>query len=67
MHKSRQLLIMSLAVIVGCGYFIVPSVAVGPDDLIKMCYRGNTIQLPAYLRTRYIAKGAMDDACPTSH
>ena len=66
MHKSRNLLLMSLAVLVGCGSFIMPSMAQSPDTLIQMCYRGNTIQIPAYLRTRYLAKGAMDDACQTS-
>ena len=66
MHQSKKLLITLLAIIVGCGSMIVPSVAVSADDLYFMCYRGQTIQIPFYLRTRYLAKGAVDNACPAS-
>lgn len=67
MHLSKKLLITSLAMIVGCGsMMIVPAVAASADDLILMCYRGQTIQIPFYLQTRYIAKGAVNGACGAS-
>ena len=60
---------MALAVILGGGSLLVPSasIAASGDDLVFMCYRGVTIQVPFYLRNRYFARGAMDDACPTSN
>lgn len=68
MRKSKQILLMALAVILGGGSLLVPSasIAASGDDLIVMCYRGFTIQVPFYLRIRYVARGAMDGACSTS-
>ena len=67
MHKSRKFLIMSLGAIVVCGSFIVPSSnGQGQDDLVPLCYRGKTIQVPFYLKPRYLTKGALNGPCPTS-
>ena len=54
---------MSLAAIVIGGSLIVPSEGQGDDDLIFLCYRGKTIQVPFYLKPRYTAKGAANGPC----
>lgn len=66
MRQSKAFLIMSLAVIIGCGSLIVSSVAVSGDDLVYLCYRNKTIQVPFYLKPRYTSKGALNGPCPTS-
>ena len=57
---------MSLGAIVVGGSFIVPSSKGANDDLVPLCYRGKTIQVPIYLKPRYITKGAMNGPCPVS-
>ena len=64
MYQSKRLLILALATIT-VGGSLLTSFAQG-DTLTTMCFRGRTIQVPLYLRPRYIANGAMDNACPTS-
>ena len=66
MHKSKRYLVLSLAILIGCGSFIVPSVAQSGDTLVYLCYRGVTIQVPFYLKQRYINRGALNNPCPTS-
>ena len=65
MRKPRQLFILSLAVIVGCGSFIASSVAQG-DTLMTLCYRGTSIQVPFYLAQRYLNRGATNGPCAAS-
>jgi hypothetical protein len=72
MRKSRRFLMLSLAVILGAGAFGLDSILTPPalaqtDTLVTMCFRNRTIQVPFYLRPRYIAGGAMDGPCPASN
>jgi hypothetical protein len=69
MHKSRRFFLMSLAVLTGLagiGAFDLPAIAQSGDDFITMCFNNRTIQVPFYLRNRYVARGATDGPCPTS-
>lgn len=65
MFQSKRLLALSLAVILGGGFYGVQSYSVS-TTLVTMCYRGRTIQVPFYLRATYITNGATDGACPTT-
>ena len=63
MLQSKRLLALSLAVVLGGGFFGVQSFGVS-QTLVTMCYRDRTIQVPFYLRATYITQGAMDGPCP---
>ena len=63
MHLSRKFLFMALGAIVVAGSLIVPSSQGADDDLVFLCYRGQTIQVPFYLKPRYTAKGAANGPC----
>ena len=67
MIKSTRLLILLLAVAAGLGAFNMTSQAVGSTDLITICFRAKTIQVPYYLRNRYYAFGAYDGPCLVSN
>jgi hypothetical protein len=67
MIKSTRLLLFVLAMSAGLGAFNVPSHAVSGTDLITICFRNRTIQVPFYLRFRYYGNGAVDGACPVSN
>ena len=72
MRKSKRFLTLSLAVILGAGAFEFDSLLTTPafaqtDFLVTMCFRNRTIQVPFYLRPRYIAGGATDGPCPASN
>lgn len=45
---------------------LVQSIAASGDDFVTLCYKTRTIQVPFYLRLRYIGAGAMDGPCPAS-
>lgn len=45
---------------------LLTALAVSGDDFVTMCYKTRTIQVPFYLRLRYIGAGAMDGPCPVS-
>ena len=57
---------MALGAIVVGGAFTIPSSKGANDDLVPLCYRGVTIQVPIYLKPRYITKGATNGPCPVS-
>ena len=58
---------MALGAIVVGGSFTVPfTYGQADDDLVPLCYRGKTIQVPFYLKPRYITNGAMNGPCPVS-
>lgn len=63
--KSKRLLAMLLAVAAGLGMYGFETFA-APPATATICFRGNTIIVPFYLRTRYIAAGAYDGPCATS-
>ena len=65
MFQSKRLLALSLAVVLGGGFYGVQSYS-GSTTLVTMCYRNRTIQVPFYLRATYITQGAMDGPCPTT-
>ena len=46
---------MTLAGVVGLGGAAVTALAVGGDDLVTLCFRNRTIQVPFYLINRYLA------------
>lgn len=66
MNKSIRLLLLSLAAAAGIGAFQSTSYAVGSTQLITICFRGNTIQVPFYLRFRYFTAGGYSGACLVS-
>ena len=68
MIKSTRLLLLLLALAAGLGVFSLNSTsyAIGSTELITLCFRNKTIQIPYYLRFRYYSAGAMDGACVVS-
>lgn len=67
MKKCIRLILLALAVVAGVGAFQSTSQAVGSTDLVTICFRGNSIQVPFYLRSRYIAAGAYNGPCVSSN
>lgn len=56
--KSSKSLLLLIAVVAGLGAAIGSVFAASPDDLVPLCYRNRVIQVPSYLVSRYIFKGA---------
>jgi hypothetical protein len=54
MKTSKQFVLLALAGIVALGTAATTVLAAG-DDLVTLCYRNRTIQVPSYLLTRYLA------------
>ena len=54
MKTLKKPLLTALAVIVGLGGAAVTAFAQG-DDLVTLCFRNRTIQVPFYLVNRYLA------------
>lgn len=63
MIKSKRNLFFTLAAVLGVGIFTFDALAV---NLITICFRGRTIQVPDYLEPRYLSAGATEGACPPS-
>ena len=54
---------MALAGVVGLGGAAVTALAQG-DDLVTICFRNRTVQVPTYLLNRYLAiAGTMTGPC----
>lgn len=66
MKKIVRLALLSLAAAAGIGAFQSTSHAVGSTQLITICFRGNTIQVPFYLRFRYFTSGGYSGPCLVS-
>lgn len=66
MKKSIRLVLLALAAAAGIGAFQSTSHAVGSTELITICFRGNTIQVPFYLRFRYFSAGGYNGPCVVS-
>lgn len=67
MIKTIRLALLALAAAAGIGAFQHTSHAVGSTDLITICFRGNTVQVPFYLRFRYFTAGGYAGPCLTSN
>lgn len=63
MKTSKHVLALAAVVVAGLSVAVTSAIAQGPDELVGICYRGRTIQVPAYLVPRYIAKGADPVPC----
>jgi hypothetical protein len=70
MRKAKRSISLALAIIAGASSFaLVESLraAADPSDLVTLCFRGKTIQVPLYLADRYKAvPGTTVGACNTS-
>jgi ABC-type sugar transport system substrate-binding protein len=66
MIKSIRLVLFALAAAAGIGAFQSTTYAVGSTELVTICFRGNTIQVPFYLRFRYFSAGAYNGPCVVS-
>jgi ABC-type sugar transport system substrate-binding protein len=67
MKKTIRLALLALATAAGIGAFQSTSHAVGSTQLITICFRGNTVQVPFYLRFRYFTAGGYAGPCVTSN
>jgi hypothetical protein len=66
MKTSKRILLIGLAVLSGLGAVTVPALAQG-DELVTICFRNRTIQVPAYLLPRYLAvAGTTAGPCATT-
>ena len=54
MKTTKRIVMMTLAGVVGLGGAAVTALAQG-DELVTLCFRNRTIQVPAYLVNRYLA------------
>lgn len=66
MRIHKNLLMLAVAVVSGLGAAVTSAIAQSNDDLVLICYRGRTIQVPSYLVARYVFKGAASGACNPS-
>ena len=70
MRKVKNPVTLMLAMIVGASTFLLANsllAAVDPLDLVSICFRGRTIQVPTYLKDRYLAvPGSLNGPCPSS-
>jgi hypothetical protein len=67
MKTTIRLILLSVAVAAGIGTFQSTTYAVGSTELITICFRGNTVQVPFYLRFRYFSAGGYAGPCLTSN
>jgi hypothetical protein len=67
MNKSIRFALLALAVAAGLSAFQTTTHAVGSTQLITICFRGNTVQVPFYLRFRYFTAGGYAGPCLTSN
>ena len=65
MKISKHFLMLAVAIVGGLGAVITSALADG-DELVILCYRDRTIQVPSYLVPRYVLKGAVAGSCPVS-
>ena len=65
MIKSRKFILLALALAAGAAPLLTTALAQG-DTFVPMCYKGRNIQIPSYLRLRYMGAGATDGTCPVS-
>lgn len=63
MNNSKRNKSFLLAIALGVGLFATDVLAY---NLITICYRTRTIEVPDYLYPRYITAGATDGACPVT-
>ena len=54
MKTSKRITLIALAILSGLGAASVTALAQG-DDLVTLCFRNRTVQVPAYLVPRYLA------------
>lgn len=54
MKSPQRSVLVALAIVSGLGAASVSVFAQG-DNLVTLCFRSRTIQVPAYLATRYMA------------
>lgn len=66
MKQSKRFFLFSLAIVVGLGGAAATALAQSGDNIVRLCYRARTIQVPSYLTARYLAKGATSGACPAT-
>jgi ABC-type sugar transport system substrate-binding protein len=66
MKKTLRLVLLALAAAAGIGAFQGTVHAVGSTEMVTICFRGNTIQVPFYLRFRYLSNGAYAGPCLVS-
>lgn len=69
MNKSKRPFSLLLAIVAGASAFSILAplrAAADPTDLVTICFRNRTIQVPQYLVTRYQAAGAthIGQPCP---
>lgn len=62
MKSFKHFLALAFAIVAGLGAAVTSAMAAG-DDLQLLCYRNRTIQVPSYLVSRYVFKGATAGAC----
>ncbi len=65
MIKSRKFILLALAIAAGVAPLLTTALAQG-DTFVTMCYKTRTIQIPFYLRLRYMGAGATDGPCGPS-
>jgi len=62
MKTSKRITLIALAILSGLGAAGVNALAQG-DELVTMCFRNRTIQVPNYLVPRYFGAGATVGPC----
>lgn len=66
MKNTVRSVLLAIAAAAGIGAFQSTGYAVGSTQLITICFRGNTIQVPFYLRFRYFTSGGYSGPCVVS-
>lgn len=70
MNKTKRSISLLLAIVAGASAFSILAplrAAADPTDLVTICFRNRTIQVPQYLLGRYqTVPGTTVGACPTT-
>jgi hypothetical protein len=68
MKKFQKMLALSVSAAVVCTVLnmAVPQDASGQSSGVAICFRGQTVLVPSYLVSRYVAAGATPGPCQIS-
>lgn len=66
LRKNTRLATLALAVTFGAMAFSLVTPALAQLQLVPMCFRNRTIQVPSYLATTYQLQGATPGSCVVS-
>jgi hypothetical protein len=65
-RKNKRIAMLAIAATAGSMAFTLVTPALAQTNLVFMCFRSRTIQVPSYLAPTYQLQGAQPGKCSTS-